>query len=557
MDMIAAAPKKGTGRNEIMHKKYLRFFSVAMALILAVCALTPATFTAAKESDSEAQRIKAQMRRIQAQMMSHTGRDTFAGLCGTYTGLQAYFVGITDSIVLHNGNMGYDIYAKQDVTTGGYRVQAYPAAKGDLGEILNEITNYGAEDVYNLLVGWQATPTEAGRIYGHSMFIHAILDGNVYFMESNPRSVAGNYYPEGTTIICTIDEFSTYYAGCNYTFEGVIYFGIKEYANKCTIYSSNFYASALEAAELRTQPCEAAVDESSALVRSLTPGEQVTVEALYQNTLGEYWYKIQDGGYVRAESLRMRQALFADVQIKNVKAPDVLRKGSTFAVRGDITSVTNRLFTVRAQLHQLSEDGMTPIMGATQQVDSRSFRLSGSKLARELTFGRLEAGDYRYTVAAVVANHYIDGGELELQWDTVVLWTSDFQVTENKTSGVFVNFDACGGDASQQQKALVAEQEIGTLPTAQKAGYVFKGWYTQPEGGERVTEAMSVSEDTTLYAQWADIQVFQENWNNASERWYFYTDGLYTIGCMEMDGVLYYFSTVDALSGDWSIYTSV
>jgi uncharacterized repeat protein (TIGR02543 family) len=85
---------------------------------------------------------------------------------------------------------------------------------------------------------------------------------------------------------------------------------------------------------------------------------------------------------------------------------------------------------------------------------------------------------------------------------------------------------------------------------------VFKGWYTQPVGGERVTDTMIVSEDTTLYAQWADIQVLQENWNNASERWYFYTDGLYTIGCMEMDGVLYYFSTVDDLSGNWTVWAS-
>ncbi len=539
-----------------MHKIILRILSVTMALLLVLCALTPAPFAAAAQTDSEAQRIKKQMKQIQGKMMSYGGYYSFSGLCGTYTGMQLYYLGVTDTLVLQDGNMGYDIYSNQDVTTGGYRVQAYPAAHGNLGQILNEITNNGATDVYNLLVGWQWTPTQAGQFYGHSLVIHAILDGNVYFMESDTRSVAGSLYPEGTPIVCTIEDFSAYYERCNYTFEGVIYFGVKEYANECTIYSSNFYAAALEAAELRTQPCDGQVDADSRLVRKLTPGEQLVVEALYQNTRGEYWYKVSDGGYVKAESLRMRQTLFTDVQFKNAQAPGVLRKGRSFFVRGDITTMTNRLFTVRAQIHKITASGMTQIMGTTQQVDSRSFRLAGSNISEDLSFRTLGVGNYRYTLAAVVCNHYIDGGQLQLQWDTVDLWASDFQVAEKKTTGVCVNFDACGGSAPLQQKALVADQEIGTLPTAQRAGYVFKGWYTRPVGGERVTEAQLVSEDTTLYAQWADIQTLQDNWNNASERWYFYTDGLYTIGCMEMDGVLYYFSTMDALSGNWNIYTA-
>ena len=541
-----------------MHKRILRMLSAAMALLLAVCALTPATPTTAKERNSEAQRIIDQMHRVQGQMMSHTGRNSFSGLCGTYTGLQLYFLGITDTIVLQDGNMGYDVYSAQNVTTGGYRVQAYPAAKGNLGQILNEITNFGQEDVYNLLVGWHTTPTPAGQIHGHSLIIHAVLDGEVYFMESDTRSVVDGLYPEGTPIVCTIDEFSTYYEQCNYSFEGVIYFGIKEYANECTIYSSNFYAAALEKAELRTQPCDQAVDEASELVRMLTPGEQLTVEALYQNPLGEYWYRVQGerAGYVRAESLRMRQVLTGDVQFKNAQAPGVLRRGSSFFVKGDITSVSNRLFTVRAQIHQMTAEGLNQIMGTTEQVEARSFRLNGSRISEDLTFRTLEAGDYRYTLAAVVCNYYMEDGQLQQQWDTVELWTSDFQVTEKKMPAVAAEFDAQGGTASLQQKALVENQSIGTLPTAQKPGFVFKGWYTQPEGGQLVTEDHIVAHNTTLYAQWTDMQVLQENWNNATERWYFYTDGLYTIGCMEMDGVLYYFSTMDTLSGNWTIWAA-
>lgn len=43
----------------------------------------------------------------------------------------------------------------------------------------------------------------------------------------------------------------------------------------------------------------------------------------------------------------------------------------------------------------------------------------------------------------------------------------------------------------------------GTLPTASKPGYIFKGWYTQKSGGTKITETSIVPDaHTNLYAQW-------------------------------------------------------
>ncbi len=43
----------------------------------------------------------------------------------------------------------------------------------------------------------------------------------------------------------------------------------------------------------------------------------------------------------------------------------------------------------------------------------------------------------------------------------------------------------------------------GTLPTASKPGYIFKGWYTQKTGGTKITETSIVPDaHTNLYAQW-------------------------------------------------------
>jgi len=43
----------------------------------------------------------------------------------------------------------------------------------------------------------------------------------------------------------------------------------------------------------------------------------------------------------------------------------------------------------------------------------------------------------------------------------------------------------------------------GTLPTPERQGFIFKGWYTQKWGGVKVTETSIVPDaHTNLYAQW-------------------------------------------------------
>ena len=54
------------------------------------------------------------------------------------------------------------------------------------------------------------------------------------------------------------------------------------------------------------------------------------------------------------------------------------------------------------------------------------------------------------------------------------------------------------------EKSVFCEGAYGTLPQPRRTGYSFAGWYTQKNGGERVTEetVMSRNEPHTLYAAW-------------------------------------------------------
>ncbi|GEM_PF-4131934 len=69
---------------------------------------------------------------------------------------------------------------------------------------------------------------------------------------------------------------------------------------------------------------------------------------------------------------------------------------------------------------------------------------------------------------------------------------------------VTVNFDANFEGASVvSPKHLRYGDEIGEMPTVSRPGYVFDGWFTDAEEGEKVDTTYVVNADQTLYAHWS------------------------------------------------------
>ncbi len=70
-----------------------------------------------------------------------------------------------------------------------------------------------------------------------------------------------------------------------------------------------------------------------------------------------------------------------------------------------------------------------------------------------------------------------------------------------------IGFHVNGGnelDAVDATKIVVYGKTYGTLPTPERTGYGFIGWFTAPEGGKQVTsgDVYSLTTGQTLYAQW-------------------------------------------------------
>ena len=76
-----------------------------------------------------------------------------------------------------------------------------------------------------------------------------------------------------------------------------------------------------------------------------------------------------------------------------------------------------------------------------------------------------------------------------------------------------VTYNANGGTVSGTSKSVTYNAQYGTLPTPQRAGYSFLGWYTAKTGGSKITETtiVKITSNQTIYAQWKETLITYED----------------------------------------------
>ena len=90
--------------------------------------------------------------------------------------------------------------------------------------------------------------------------------------------------------------------------------------------------------------------------------------------------------------------------------------------------------------------------------------------------------------------------ELDGSFPAVVLLVTCNGSHENQT--YTVTFNGNGGVPSVIRMATI-DQKLPELPTATRSGsYSFDGWYTEKNGGTKITRATVFDKDTTVYAHW-------------------------------------------------------
>lgn len=102
--------------------------------------------------------------------------------------------------------------------------------------------------------------------------------------------------------------------------------------------------------------------------------------------------------------------------------------------------------------------------------------------------------------AAFTLKYVKNKWEPDGNFPAVVLLVTCTGSHENQT--YTVTFDGNGGVPSVTRMTTI-DQKLPELPTATRSGsYSFNGWYTEKNGGTKITTATLFDKDTTVYAHW-------------------------------------------------------
>lgn len=483
---------------EVLRLKKLLALLLSFVLLLSV--LPVASFATDDLSEDEA--IRREVRRIYNKCLASAGKSSFYGYCGQMTSMQLYHLGITDGgDGSFNGNEQFDYYSASPVTTGGYRTTSYSAKEYTLEEALNAITRNGTRDVANILVGFEATNTEAGSVYGHALVIHRIVNGTVYYVENYATSLAG---PEGNVIACSIPTFVNFYADWT-TFDGAVHFGTMDYHTGCQSFGTDLYVRTRFASTLRSQPCLLTENDCTRL-RTLSAGELLHATALYRNTRGECYYRIDEVdrvGYVAANAVSVVQIAPQALQLKNLKMPAILTSDKEIELIGNVYAENCDISNLRLTV---TDEAGNPVCERSMETAGPAFDLA--QFAGETGIGILENGRYILTIYATAACVAVRGAGLEVRNREIPVHTMNLMV------GTFA------------RKTGVSPRMATPVPD---------GWLVRDGKWHCYRQGVPV----TGWEKYLGVDYYLDE------------NGAVTTGWAEIDGQMRYFSPTGALCREW------
>jgi len=467
---------------------------------LLLCALPQFAYAATEEEEEELLESTSQSYH---KSLGSTGKESLQGFCGMMTSHQLYHMGINKYLLTYDGNQQYDAYKDLFKTTGGYYIRAYDAKDYTLEQALNEISRFGTRDVYNIVVGFQWTNTEAGGTFGHSCVINGILNGKVYFMEGFYMPFGG---PEGNVSVCTIAEFAEYFGDWT-VFEGVIYFGSGEYADACEVFGTDLMVRPRFNTTLRSQPCVVG-KHGSRLLRSVSAGEQLRVTAVVKNTENELFYQVQDGqwtGYIVANTAVVTRVNAEELSLTGYQFPQTMSPGTDPVFSGTITAKYGLVGAVELTVQDATGK---EVLSQRHIADSVTFDLQN--ISQTADFSGLEKGLYTVTLRAETTSACVSADTLDYRYEGVCL----------------------------DETVLT----VGDIPPAERIAPLHTGSAKLTDGWFWQNDTWYCYENGAPVTGWV---------RNMGVRYYLREDGSVTTGWAEIDGKAYYFNANGAVNTGW------
>ena len=178
-----------------------------------------------------------------------------------------------------------------------------------------------------------------------------------------------------------------------------------------TFYRSNINVLTTKATALMTNPWSAETNVSSKVHENVAADTVLFVEGVYQNTVGEYWYKVVRFGetcYVKATDTVLKDHKTGDITAKDMLSPAALGYGTGFNLGGTVSASLNEITKITAAMHNRLDITTYPALQNSDTITSNSYNLKGSDLCDGLWFSGLSGGDYTYVVTVEAVSYYVD-----------------------------------------------------------------------------------------------------------------------------------------------------
>lgn len=217
------------------------------------------------------------------------------------------------------------------------------------------------------------------------------------------------------------------------------------------------------------------------------------------------YFELQGGG-----------GTYAEVNLTSQAAQTVLGGMTVLRCAGTALDISSPMLTLDRV--NVSASGYAMVLRALETEislrgsNSMASQSKNSILSKNIALFKMDPKVY--SELCVTGNLLICGGVTDgetylnlADGQMIVIDSADY---EQYAKGVFqILFDANGGTVAETQKTGYLGVKIGELPEPQREFYDFAGWYTERDGGERVTDDCTFqrAEDITLYAHWEEHAV--------------------------------------------------
>ncbi len=109
---------------------------------------------------------------------------------------------------------------------------------------------------------------------------------------------------------------------------------------------------------------------------------------------------------------------------------------------------------------------------------------------------------------AGTAVHAMPLGARTMLWNYVTTRQAEVEPSPEPTQAVWtVTFNANGGTVAETSRVVTNECAVGELPSPTRDGHTFDGWFTESDGGSRVSDETVITANVTFYAHWMAVVV--------------------------------------------------